>query len=169
MVQINVWGMCLLRQGMRCADCVQGLCAKFKLKWGGNRARPLSSVSNSERVVDSTICYHGNDMSNVPLFWTPEHNLDCFPEVPVALQLLQHTWGRTGRTSGMAPRQRQFCCTLQFAPLVLPHRDGYIIPLINISLHRQCSAYVVPHKPQNNSWSYHKKSKRSTWGDDNYL
>lgn len=77
-----------------------------------------------------TLYTRGNNMSSVPLAWAPDRNLHCSPAVAVVPQLSQHTWGNTGRTSGMAPGQREACYTLPSALLLLLQKGGWIQTLV---------------------------------------
>lgn len=120
-------------------------------------------------------------MSCVPLSWTPELNLECTLAEAEALQLLLHTWGRIGKTSGMAPCQRRTCCTVPFPLLTLAEGDDWedtsahtqwqcsaklypITKITTIQYHVKRLGFILSNESQGNSWQGH------TWEDyDGYF
>lgn len=108
--------VCSYRDWLRSADCFEGQSVAFvckEMKCG------LQYFLKKEIEVNN---YDQKDMGCIPLFWSPERRLECSPAAAGTLQLMQHTWERIGRTSGMALCQRQFCCIVLSPLLVLAER-----------------------------------------------
>lgn len=147
----------MMRLGWTKALCLLRQCSykMFRLCWGVvflpghfiKGEKKATAVFVFEKALTSTIWSLWKDISCVPLSWTLAQNPECFPAVAVPLQLLQHTWGRTGRTSAMAPCQRQICYTDPSLLLALADEWRHTVALthaviICIPIPYQCPAKV---------------------------